>query len=245
MTSREATIYYLKQLKGQPFKEQISYILTNFWIPIVAVLAVIAVLFSLIVHWTTHKPTALTLCCINAISEDQDTADYLQQFAKAHGINTDKYTLRTERFYFGHGADTDYQYFETFIIMQMAGDLDVAVAEDATVITYAYEGWFSDLTSILTQEQLVSLQPYFLYVDLSLLETKDELTEEAPVYPDPTKPEEMVQPIPVAIQLQPDWVFTSACYPHTYEKNAIALFANSKNRDNAEAFLQYILNHKG
>lgn len=245
MTPREATLHHLKQLKGQPVKEQFSYILENFWLPIIAVLAAIVFLSSLVVHWATQKTNVLTLCCINAISSDEDTDAYLQRFATDQGIDPDQYTLRTERIYIGNDAETDYQYFQAFAAMQIAGDLDVAVAEYATIADFAYSGYFTDLTTALTQEQLTALSSYFLYIDQSLLEDAGNPTEEAPVYPDPTKPEEMEKPIPVAITLQPDWRFTTDCYPYTYEKSAIALFVNGNNADNATAFLQYILNGKG
>lgn len=245
MTPREATIQNLKSLKGQPLKEQLRYIFTNFWIPIVAVSFVIVLLFSLVIHWATQKPTVLTLCCINMISEEADTDNYLQCFAQAQGIDTNKNTLMIHSMYFGHDAESDYQYFQAFTAMQMAGELDVMIADHETVIDYAYLGFFSDLTESLTQEQLQALSPHLLYMDLTFYENMDPYTEVTPIYPDPTKPEEMDRPVPVAIKLQPEWDFSKAYYPYTHHKNAIALFVNAKNMTNAEAFLQYILGHEG
>lgn len=241
MTSREATLHYLKQLKGQPLKEQLSYILTNFWIPIVALFAAIVFLVSLVIHWTTQKPTVLTLCCINAIATEDDTDGYLQGFAQAQGIDTDRSVLRTEFIYLGQDSEAAYQYMQLFAAMQTVGDLDVAVAEYDIIIDYAYEDSFADLSEILTAAQLDALAPHLLYIDLSLLEKLEVYTEEAPTYPDPTKPEEMERPIPVAVKLQPDWGLSESCYPYTYQKNAVALFANAGNMANAQAFLQYIL----
>ena len=241
MTSREATLHYLKQLKGQPLKEQLSYILTNFWIPIVALLAAIVFLVSLVVHWTTQNPTVLTLCCINAVATEDDTGGYLQGFAQAQGIDTDQSVLRTEFIYLGQDSEADYHYMQLFTAMQTVGDLDVAVAEYDIIIDYAYEDSFADLSEILTAAQLDALAPHFLYIDQSVLEIAMESPNALAEYPDPTKPEEMEQPIPVAIKLQPNWGLTESCYPYTYQINAVALFANAGNMANAQAFLQYIL----
>ena len=245
MTPREATIQNLKALKDEPLKEQLHYIFSNFWKPILAVLFTLAVLTSLIVNWATQKPTVLTLCCINMISVDTDTDGYLQSFAEAQGIDTGKNAITIQSMYFDHGTESDYQYFQAFSAMQMAGALDVMVADHETIIDYAYLGYFSDLTETLTREQLEALAPYLLYMDLTFYENMDTYAEVAPVYPDPTKPEEMDRPVPVAVKLQAQWGFARAFYPHTYQKNSVALFVNAQNMANAEAFLQHILKYEG
>lgn len=241
MTSREAAIYNLKKLKGRPLKEKITYILTYFWAPITAVLATIVVLVSLIVHWASIKPTALILCCINSSGEQTAVDDYLQEFAQAQGIDTEAYELESNMMFLGMGEETSYQHAEIFSALLMSGNLDAIAADRDTVVRYAYQEAFMDVRELLTPEQLEALEPYFLYIDLSRLEEMDEFSEDGYDYPDPTKPEEMAQPVPVAITLQPEWDFTKACYPYTSGEDAVGLSAMPKNAENAQAFLQYIL----
>ncbi len=244
MTSREAAIYQLKKLKGQPLKKKISYVLTYFWVPIVAVIAAVIFLVSLIAHWTNLKPTAFTLCCINSIANPADVDSYLQDFAQAHDIDTDEYQLTSQMLFLGQGTEEDYQNMQVFSVMLIAGDLDVVAADSTAIVSYAYQEAFVDLSELLTTEQMDALAHHLLYIDASLLEKMNEFSEEAPLYPDPTKPEEMEQPVPVAIMLQPNWEFAKVCYPYTYGETAVGLVSNAKNSINAEAFLQYILVEK-
>lgn len=241
MTSREAAIHNLKKLKGQPLKKKITYILTYFWIPITAIIAALVLVVSLICHWASIKPVALVLCCINTSTDQAMVNDYLQEFAQSQGIDTEEYDLESHIMYIGMGGETSYQHAEIFSAMLMAGSLDVIAADRDTVVRYAYQEAFVDVRDMLTPEQVKELEPHFLYIDLSRLDEMDEFSEDGYDYPDPSKPEEMVQPVPVAIALQPEWEFTNACYPYIYSKAAVGISAAPKNAENAQAFLQYIL----
>ena len=245
MTSREATIYNLKKLKGQPLKKQILYIASNFWIPIVTVIATIVVLVSLIVHWSTQKPTALSLCCVNSPAEEGTVQSYLYDFVQEHGINTEEYEINTELLFLSKDKDSSFQSVQMLAAMLMSGDVDVMAADSTTMVRYAYQHSFLYLNELLPQEQQDALSPYFLYMDLSRLEELSAPQEGIPPYPDPTKPEEMGQPVPFAIILQPDWAFSEVCYPYTYGNNAVGLVAGAKNAENAQQLLQYILAQEG
>lgn len=243
MTSREAAIYQLKQLKGKPLKTKITHIITYFWVPIAAILAAIIFLISMIVHYANLKPTALSVCCLNTIADQTSVDGYLRQFAQDQGIDLEEFdvTARVDIAFFGTDAETDYQNAQVLAAMLMTGALDVMTADHATITGYSYQQAFIDLEELLTQEQMETLAPHFLYMDLSYLEEMETFSNEARQYPDPTKPEEMEQPVPIAIILQPDWEFASICYPYTYGYYAVGLVAGAQNAANAEAFLQYIL----
>ena len=245
MTAREATIHHLKQLKGQPLKAQLSYILTSFRVPIVIALVAIYILSSLIVHWVTQKPTVLNLSYINTIVSEEGLNSYLQDFAQAHNIDTDKATLLTDPFYIGTETDAGYEYLQSFMAKQAAGSLDITVSGQDTLLDFAYQSYFCDLRELLTEAQLNQLSSAILYVDLDFMEQIDPYEPLPSTYPDPTKPEEMENPIPFAIMLQSDWTFSQMCLPDTYQKNAIAVIVNAGNMENAKGFLQFILDNKG
>ncbi len=235
MTSREATIYHLKQLKGQPLKQQLSYILSNFWIPIVAVLAGILCLVSLITHWTSIKTPSMTLCCLDTVLDEEGTNSYLQGFARVQGIDAEKNPIIVEKIHLNVDAETSYMYLQKFFSLQMAGELDLLITDYDNLISSAYADSFLDLRQALTDVQLEQLADSLLYIDLSVMD------QEMTAYPDAYKPEEMEQPVPVAIQLQGDWELSQSCCPNSYEKNVVALFVNGANIENAKALLQYIL----
>ncbi len=244
MTSREATIHNLKKLKGQPLKNKIAYILSNFWIPIVAVLGAVVFVVSMIVGWANQRPTVFNLCCINSNADPETVQGYLQEFAKAQEIDTEENYVLADMIYLGQGTDADYQSAQIFSAKMIAGDLDVMTAHYATLISHAYQEAFVDLRELLTPEQMETLAPYLLYMDRSRVEEMNTFSDEPRQIPSPSKPEEMEQPIPVAIILQPDWEFTKACYPLFCGEDAVAVMANSNNAANAQAFLQFVLGQK-
>ena len=247
MTSREAAIYQLKKLKGQPFKKKISYILTYFWVPITAVVAAVVFLVSMCIHWASLKPSALTICCINSAAEQENIDGYLQGFAQAQGIDTEQYqlTARIDITFFGKDMEINYQNAQALFALMVTGGLDVMAADHDTIVRYSYQQAFIDMEELLTQEQMDILAPHLLYMDLGYLDEMDTVSDETRQYPDPTKPEDMEQPVPIAITLQPGWEFAKTAYPYTYGEDAVALIAGADNSDNAAAFLQYVLDQEG
>lgn len=241
MTPREATIQNLKNLKGQPLKEQLQYIFTSFRSTILVILAVLAIATSLIVNWAMQKDPALQLCCVDTVTDETVMNGYLQGFAQTQGIDSEKTPLQTKLMQFGQDVESDYNQYLALIAMQSEGLLDVLVADYEVALDFGYQGFLSDLTKTLTPQQLDALAPYLIYIDLALLEELDSFAGETPVFPDSAAPEKMEKPIPVAIKLQPEWSLTQTCYPTTYQNYALALFYNAGNMDNAQAFLQYIL----
>lgn len=241
MTSREAAIHYLKSMKGQPLKTKISYVLTYFWAPILAILAAVATVVSLIVTWSNEKTTVLSLCCVDSPAQHEVVLDYMYDFAEKQEIDTEENELKADLIYLQYGTNAGYESVQMLAAMLMAGDVDVMSADTTTMIRYAYQHTFLYLDDLLTQEQLDALAPHFLYIDASRLEELSAPHEGTPPFPDPTKPEEMGEPVPFAIILQPEWDFSETCYPYTYGDDAIGLVAGAKNTEYAKAFLQYIL----
>ena len=79
-----------------------------------------------------------------------------------------------------------------------------------------------------------------LYIDLVYLEAKLSGEEVPTPYPDPAKPEDMEQPVPVALLLPQENSFRQMCYGSLKTPIAIGIVVNSSNMQNALAFLDYI-----
>ena len=99
-----------------------------------------------------------------------------------------------------------------------------------------------DLRTVLTQEELDQLSPYLHYIDGKLIEQQENAGEGyANAYsqhPDPTKPELMADPIPVAISL----TAATQAFKENYcfgETAVIGICASSEQSQNALAFLRY------
>ena len=81
-----------------------------------------------------------------------------------------------------------------------------------------------------------------MYVDMEVVRQikNTKLPEDMPEYPDPTMPENMIEPIPVAIRLSESVSFVKQFFLKNEGHTAIAFAVNAKNLDNALAFLEFI-----
>ena len=101
---------------------------------------------------------------------------------------------------------------------------------------YAYAEYFLQLDEYLTFAQLENLHSRILYADLQAVDDTSSSS-----YPDPTKPEIMASPVPVAIVLPKFSEFVQTFFPFAKEDIAIGFVANSPHLDNYLLFLDYII----
>lgn len=246
MTSKEYAIYQLKQLKGKTLKEKIEHILTYYWVPIVAFLSVLILLISLIVHYATLKEPALAVCCVNSSADSEKMQRYVDVFAQNQGIDLSEYEveLRLNLMIDTSEVSVDYQNTQLLLGLLGSGSADVMTADTDTMIRYAYQGAYVDLSEVMNAEQLETLAPYLLYIDQAYQEELEKEPVENPSYPEPTKPEGMERPIPVVIKMESQWELAQICYGELADNAAIGIVVMGENRENAIAFLDFILENE-
>ena len=245
MTSTEAMIYQLKQLKGKPLKQKLEHIVTYFWLPILLTAAILIGTVSYIVHLVTLKEEALNVMCVNAVSHIEEEEAFMNDFAQSVGIDLDEYevyistnlSVSTEALY------SSYEAVQALVARLVAGSVDVMAADIDTLQSYLYQDFFYDLRDVLTAEQQEKYQAYYLYMDLAVMRELLDAVDVEPVYPDPTKPERMEEPVPIALLLPVDTEFAKLCYPNR-ENVALVLPGNAKQLENGLAFLDYIFNEE-
>lgn len=125
------------------------------------------------------------------------------------------------------------------------GDLDVAIADEETFEYVAYWGALDDLRAYLPEEKMKELEPYLFYMDQVVADELSEYQYGSEEYnrplPDPRKPEEMKNPIPVGIYLDnANEEFTSE-FSFKGGTALIGIYFNTQNPDRCEAFIDYIL----
>ena len=94
MTSKEAMIYQLKQLKGKPLKDKIEHIVTYYRGLILGVVIALALCGFLIFHYATAKEEALNIICLNSFAGAETTDSFCQEFIQAAGIDPEKQRVR-------------------------------------------------------------------------------------------------------------------------------------------------------
>ena len=243
MTSAEAMLYQLKNLKGKPLKQKLEHIFTYYWIPILVVAATLGFILSYIIHLATVKDPGLTVTCINAYAEQDQVEAYMTAFAQQADIDLDQYEVRlsTDMRILGDNLMESYEAIEVLNAYIGAQAIGVMVSDPQILCRFIYQEAFNDLTQVLNAEQQSKYEQYYLYMDMAVLKDMETLTEELIVYPDPTKPELMEEPIPVALLLSEDSSFRQLCYSYTSGAVAIGIMCNALNTDNALEFLDCIM----
>lgn len=242
MTSEEAITYQLKQLKGKPLKEKLEHIFTYYRGPILGVMIALLLCGYLIFHFATHKEEVLHVVCLNSFAKAEAADLCCREFAQAAGIDLEKETvyLNTSLIVSDATPNETYEAIQTLSAQAAAGTVDVLMADLDALGIFLYGDYFRDLTQVLTPQQQTRLQDHMLYIDLVYLEAKLSGEEVPTPYPDPTKPEDMEQPVPVALLLPQENSFRQMCYGSLKTPIAVGFVVNGSHTQNALAFLDYI-----
>ena len=247
MTIREAIKEQRKSIKNRSLKERFSFFWEYYALKTFALLALVIVVVAFIISMATKKEFALTAMFFGA-EATQEADSYLSDFAKAAAIDQKKYELTVQ---LGPDVQMDqqvsteiYQSMETFVAMVAAGSMDCFAAREDHFLYYAYMDYAMDLRTVLSGEELQRLAPYLYYVDAALIRRQEEAfggyTDAYMQRPDPTKPEEMEDPVPVAISV----AATTQAFQSSYrfpDTTLLGLCASSEQKENALAFFLHCL----
>lgn len=243
MTSTEAMIYQLKKMKGKPLKQKVEYIVTYYWLPIVIALAMIIAVGSYIVHLSTMNDVALHMICLNAFAESEETEKFETEFAENVGIDLNQYDVHISTDLILNDADLSNAYSTIQVLgsQTAAHSVDLLVGDLNTTTRFFYQEMYWDLNQVLTEQQKTKYTENFLYADMAVVRCFQEKLEDFPQFPDPTKPEEMEEPIPVALLVPEDSEFTTTFYPYHKTGLVIGVVSTSENLETALDFLDYIM----
>ncbi len=228
-----------EEIKNRSFKEKASYFWDYYkWHVIGGTLGVIIVV-SLIYSFLTKKETGYYVAFIN-MAETWNSKEYKGEFEKLSGIDLSKEELffDADMFLdFTKMDDATVQTTQKIMVYISANDLDAMLGDTPVMDRYAYNDVLMDLREFLTDEEYEKYEPYFYYMDRTLLE---EAAENPNVtYPeDPSDPSTMKDPVPVAILLADCQKLREAyaCADVQY----VAFLVNSEHQDINHVFLDYI-----
>ena len=239
MTQREAVIQQLKALKNKPLKDKVKHIFTYYKLPIIAIVLVVLMAGSFVSHLASAKRTVLHVYCLDAFVAQEREEPFLLELSQGVGIDQEKECIEiTAKL---NLQDELYE-GEALAAQIMGGMIDVlALSEDASM-QWLYQDVFADLSEMLTADQLRAYEDMLLYVDGAVLEKMDHLSQqENPLqFPDPTKPEEMEDPIPVVVRVLDGSEFSDIFFSNQ-QSIVIGIVANAPNPENAVFFVDYVV----
>ena len=243
MTSTEAMIYQLKQLKGKPLKKKVEHILTYFRLPIVITLIFLAVIGYYVIHLATVKDVALSVVCMNTHADSEAVENLAAGFAEEAEIDPKEYEVQiaTDFMLDSEDPSMDYTSMQAVDVRIAANAVDLLAGDLNIATVYFYREVYEDLNRVLTEQQKAKYAEYFLYMDMAVMRLMSDEEGETIRLPDPTKPEEMEEPVPVALLVNGDSIFADACYRNMSNGIAIGIVVNAKNLENALAFLDHIM----
>ncbi len=142
-------------------------------------------------------------------------------------------------------AENNYKATEKIISQVEEELLDFVAGPIDSMSDIAHNAMFAELTTYLSQEQFMLIEPYLLYVDNAVMEELEEAFENKEdtskiKLPDPKKPEEMQEPIAVMIDMSSCEKF-AAIYGNSDETIAIGLITSAPNKDMLIKFIDYLM----
>lgn len=234
-----------ENLKNQPLKKKLSYFWTYYkWYVLGGLLAIIAIAAT-VRGFLTRTEDALYGIVVNGYASDNEEA-FFNSFADYAGIDTDEYSVSlnsTLRMY-DRIDESTLSASQFIMVYTSAGDLDIAVMDNAPFTKYAYSGIYLDLSTLLDSKLYASLSDRMYYMDNAVYRQIEELEANGQssadvVLPDPFKPEDMQEPVPVGIDLTGCSRFMDTYY---YESGTayLGIVGNSRHMDTAVKFIEYL-----
>ena len=245
-----------KRLKGKSWKEKASHIFTYYKFPILAALVVVCIAVSLICSRIGSPETALSGILLNgcrydSMLSDEDPSSFSEEFLDELHLDRSHYTLSFRmNLTYSQSSDSvsnsysDYQSLMTIVSYAAAEELDFITGDLGAMVGLAYQGYFADLSEVLTEEQYAVYAPCFLYIDWEVLEAINdqaaESQESVPEIPDCRKPETMERPVPVLIDMSRSDTLQSV-YCYSFDTIAFGMIANAPHPDNTLKYIDYLM----
>lgn len=192
---------------GTP-KQKYQYFKDYYRTPLIIAILCIIFIGSLLYQFFTKKDYAFYGILLNSSAYNENEW-FLEDFADYAGISTEEYNLMLDS---SAGFKSSYTDEETMFTIQKvstytgAGDLDILMGAGDAFSYYSNSPMLQDLREVLTEEQIAKYEPYFYYIDSSIQDDIQWVSETGasitPDVPDPQDPDSMQEPVPVGIYVE-------------------------------------------
>jgi len=236
-------------LKNAGFKEKFEYFWDYYKTRTIIISMCVIFAIGFFYSMLTQKEEAIFVSMLNSVPGSEETISKFQDdFAAYAEIDTNKYNITYDTSIslsssgLGQAVSNSVQRMTAYIA---SGRIDVIVGGSDLFAVEANQGIFADLRTILTEEQIAAYEPYFYYVDqahIDMVNTAEHLldiTKELPEAPDPTKPEEMEDPVPVGLFVSHLPKISDAYY-FTGDYSALGVLVNAPHPETALQFVDFV-----
>lgn len=215
-----------EKLKSMKFTDKVVFIVQYYGLKILAVIAAIALVIYLIVHFAFAKEVVLNIVAVNAqdiaTTSAADEQSFYEDFLKTHVEDTDDAEVgiaSNVSVSEDESNSAGMQNLQAIQVQLMAGTVDDVLADEAFATSLGEMGYLADITTILPQDVLDK------YADDIVYATSVDTNETAPV----------------GIRLKDNaWLKKSGWYENV-ENPVIGVSAAADHADLAVDFMLYVL----
>lgn len=240
-------------MENGTLKQKIAYFFDYYTLHTVVIAAVLIFAISFIYQQVTKPDIVLNGLLLNVLSfeEGDPIEDMRSGFLKYIDMDEKEYDMSLNSSLMinmgsasQQGQVSDYEASQAMMVQCAAGAVDFISSPLKPILDYGYGDLFVNLEDVLSEDELKKYEPYFLYVDLAVIDKKSEAidngqnADKIPM-PDPTKPEEMEKPIPVFIDVTQCETMKNI-YSYSPDTLAIAVAVNAPNPDRISDLLAYL-----
>lgn len=230
-------------MKSKPFRQRLSYFWDYYkWYILVALLALV-LLGHTVSAKLTQKDVILNGILIDGMAPLEVPAA-VQSFYDANGIDSQKQEMVLDT---GLALDSGmpsvvantYQVIHARVGAQ---DADFIMGYEYAIQRLAYDSshMFADLRELFSAETLAGWEGSIYYIDGSVLSLIAGAGFEEIPLPDPFQPEDMTDPIPVALDVSACAAFSSVYYSSD-RPVYISVVSNAPNRELTARFIEFLL----
>jgi hypothetical protein len=240
-------------MENGTLKEKIAYFFDYYTLHTVVIAAVLIFAISFIYQQVTKPDIVLNGLVLNVLSFDKgdpvgDMADgfmeYIDMDTKKYDVSLNSSLMINMGNASQQGQVSDYEASQAMMVQCAAGTVDFVSSPLNAILNFGYGEIFVNLEDVLSEEELEKYKPYLLYVDLAVIDKKNEAidndqnADKIPC-PDPTKPEEMEKPVPVFVDVTKCEKMANI-YSYSSDSLAMAVAVNAPNPDRISDFLAYL-----
>ena len=237
-----------KTIMEQPKGERFSYFWDYYkWPAIVAAVLVIA-LIQATIGIANRKETVFTGYVLNTTAVAKDK-DFLQGFFDYAGLDSEKQeaAIYSDMYLQVGQSQKNAETFQRIMAGIAINDADFIVgqAEPFRMCAYNTSRMFADLRDFLDAETLEKYADRLYYIDGALLEKLNAPVGESVntagiIYPNPSKPENMEDPIPVGIAVGDREGLRSSYYYSPDTVLYLGVVVNTQRSELTKQFIEYI-----
>lgn len=236
--------------KDMTKKEKLSYIWYYYKWFIIGAVCLIVFIADLVIHYVTKKEEVMFAAMVNFSAIETEQKEFEKEFTDYIGLDTGKYSVDIrDDITVGLGMSLGTAYRGQDLLAAYIGgeQLDVMCTCDDVFFDYAYEDMFLALSRYMSEEEIEKYSDRLYYVDAVVVEEYNEAIrnmdyEYSAEAPDPDKPEDMEEPVPVGIYVDDSYRLNThfKCENEEAEHYVVGVIANSHRTDNAKKFIEFL-----